>query len=96
MVTSPTGAAIRDFLEVLRRRWKGIEVVVIPTLVQGDGASTQIARGIRQANQMRPAPDVLVVTRGGGSMEDLWCFNEESVVRAIFMSKIPTSISGRT
>jgi exodeoxyribonuclease VII large subunit len=90
VVTSPTGAAIRDFLEVLRRRWKGIEVVVIPTLVQGDGASTQIARGIRQANQMRPAPDVLVVTRGGGSMEDLWCFNEESVVRAIFMSKIPT------
>ncbi|MFT5525048.1 MAG: exodeoxyribonuclease VII large subunit [Pirellulaceae bacterium] len=90
VVTSPSGAAIRDFLEVLRRRWKGVDVIVIPTRVQGEGASTQIARGIRAANRLRPAPDVIVVTRGGGSMEDLWCFNEEAVVRAIFMSKIPT------
>ena len=88
-VTSPTGAAIRDFLEVLRRRWRGVEVLVIPARVQGDGAAREIARGIAVANSLRPRPDVLVVGRGGGSMEDLWCFNEEVVVRAIFTSEIP-------
>ena len=88
-VTSPTGAAIRDFLEVLRRRWPGADVMVIPTPVQGEGAAVKIARGIEVANQLVPRPDVLVVGRGGGSVEDLWCFNEEPVVRAIFASQIP-------
>jgi exodeoxyribonuclease VII large subunit len=89
VVTSPTGAAIRDFLEVLRRRWTGIEVLVIPVRVQGDGSAAEIVSGIQVANQLRPAPDVLVVGRGGGSLEDLWSFNEEMVVRAIVGSRIP-------
>jgi exodeoxyribonuclease VII large subunit len=88
-VTSPTGAAIRDFLEVLRRRWQGVQVTIIPARVQGEGAAEEIARGIRLANQLCPMPDVLVVGRGGGSIEDLWSFNEEPVVRAIYASKIP-------
>lgn len=88
-VTSPTGAAIRDFLEVLRRRWRGVNVTVVPTRVQGDGAATEIAAAIRAANRMRPTPDVLVVGRGGGSVEDLWGFNDEAVVRAIYASEIP-------
>ncbi len=88
-VTSPTGAAIRDFLEVLRRRWRGVQVLVIPAKVQGEGAAADIARGIRVANSLAHPPDVLVVGRGGGSLEDLWCFNEETVVRAIFASRIP-------
>ena len=89
-VTSPTGAAVRDFLEVLRRRWRGVDVLVIPARVQGDGAAQEIVAGIRLANRMSPRPDVLVVGRGGGSLEDLWAFNEESVVRAIAASRIPT------
>lgn len=88
-VTSPTGAAIRDFLEVIRRRWQGVHVTIIPARVQGEGSAFEIARGIALANAMQPPPDVLVVGRGGGSIEDLWCFNEEPVVRAIFASKIP-------
>ena len=88
-VTSPSGAAIRDFLEVLRRRWNNVQVVVIPTRVQGAEASGEIAAGIRTANRLADPPDLLVVGRGGGSMEDLWCFNEEEVVRAIFDSAIP-------
>jgi exodeoxyribonuclease VII large subunit len=89
-VTSPTGAAVRDFLEVLRRRWRGVDVLVIPARVQGDGAAEEIAAGIRLANRLSPPPDVLVVGRGGGSLEDLWAFNEEPVVRAIAASRIPT------
>jgi exodeoxyribonuclease VII large subunit len=89
-VTSPTGAAIHDFLQVLKRRWSGIEVYVFPTKVQGTGAAEEIAAGIKLANRMRPALDVLVVGRGGGSLEDLWAFNEEPVVRAIAGSRIPT------
>lgn len=88
-VTSPTGAAIRDFLEVLRRRWSDVQVLIVPTRVQGEGAAAEIARGIATANQLKDAPDVVVVGRGGGSLEDLWCFNEEVVVRAIHASKIP-------
>ncbi len=90
VVTSPTGAAIRDFLEVLRRRWRGVEVLIIPVAVQGEAAAGQIAEGIRLANTIEPRPDVLVVGRGGGSVEDLWAFNEEPVVRAIAASHIPT------
>lgn len=89
VVTSPTGAAVRDFLEVVRQRWQGVEVLVIPTRMQGAGAAVEIAQAIALANRLQPAPDVLVVTRGGGSIEDLWCFNEEPVVRAIFASRIP-------
>ncbi|GAA4423116.1 exodeoxyribonuclease VII large subunit [Bremerella cremea] len=89
-VTSPTGAAVRDFLEVMGRRWKNVEVLIIPARVQGDGAAEEIAAGIEQANRLAARPDVLVVGRGGGSMEDLWCFNEEVVVRAIANSQIPT------
>lgn len=90
IVTSPTGAAIRDFLEVLRRRWAGVQVLVIPARVQGDGAAAEIAAAVQMANQMQPTLDVLVVGRGGGSLEDLWAFNEESVVRALAGSRIPT------
>jgi len=93
VVTSPTGAAIRDFLQVMHRRWRGVEVMIFPARVQGDGAAEEIVAGIRAANKVQPKIDVLVVTRGGGSLEDLWCFNEESVVRAIAASKVPT-ISG--
>jgi exodeoxyribonuclease VII large subunit len=88
-VTSPTGAAIRDFLEVVRRRWRGIHVLVIPARVQGEGAAADIVAGIKTANLLADPPDVLIVGRGGGSLEDLWCFNEESVVRAIFASRVP-------
>ena len=89
-VTSPTGAAIHDFLQVLRRRWRGVDVLVIPARVQGEGAAQEIVDGIRLANRVSPRPDVLIVGRGGGSLEDLWSFNEEPVVRAIAASKIPT------
>ena len=88
-VTSPTGAAVRDFLEVLRRRWRGVQVLIIPAKVQGEGAAQDMVRGIRLANALAEPPDVLVVGRGGGSLEDLWCFNEEPVVRAIHASRIP-------
>ncbi|MBU4271387.1 MAG: exodeoxyribonuclease VII large subunit [Planctomycetes bacterium] len=93
VVTSPTGAAIRDFLQVLGRRWRGADVLVVPVRVQGEGAAAEIAAAIQtvsRLNENMAAPiDCLVVTRGGGSMEDLWAFNEEPVVRAIAASKIP-------
>ncbi len=88
-VTSPSGAAIRDFLEVLRRRWRGVHVLVVPTRVQGEGASREIAAAIEAVNRLPVEIDCLVVGRGGGSLEDLWCFNEEPVVRAIHASRIP-------
>ena len=89
VVTSPTGAAIHDFLQVLGRRWRGADVLIVPTRVQGDGAAEEIAAAIQIANQLALPIDCLVVTRGGGSLEDLWAFNEEAVVRAIFASRIP-------
>jgi exodeoxyribonuclease VII large subunit len=88
-VTSPTGAAIRDFLQVAARRFHGVQVFVIPAKVQGEGAAAEIVRGIELANRLAPPLDVLVVGRGGGSLEDLWSFNEERVVRAIAASQIP-------
>lgn len=88
-VTSPSGAAVRDFLEVLRRRWRHVEVLIVPARVQGEGAAAEIAAGIAQVNRLQTPVDVLVVGRGGGSLEDLWCFNEEIVVRAIHASRIP-------
>lgn len=89
VVTSPTGAAIHDFLQVLGRRWRGADVLIIPTRVQGDGAGEEIAAAIQTANRLATPIDCLVVTRGGGSLEDLWAFNEEVVVRAIHASRIP-------
>ena len=121
LVTSPTGAAIHDFLQVLGRRWRGADVLVVPVRVQGEGAAAEIAEAIRTVNRIRPQEgdtprptfgrcppvrseacfaqmgtvpffrpiDCLVVARGGGSMEDLWAFNEEPVVRAIAASRIP-------
>jgi exodeoxyribonuclease VII large subunit len=88
-VTSPSGAAVRDFLQVASRRWRGIQLLVIPAKVQGDGAAEEIVRGIRAAHRLKQPPDVLVVGRGGGSVEDLGCFNDERVARAIFASSIP-------
>ena len=93
LVTSPTGAAIRDFLKVLHRRHPGIEVLINPVRVQGRGAGAEIARAIRDFGESTriglPSVDVVVVTRGGGSIEDLWEFNEEIVARAIAASPIP-------
>jgi len=89
-VTSPSGAAIHDFTQILKRRWPGASVLIIPSRVQGDGAALEIAEGIRVAALLRPKLDVLVVGRGGGSLEDLWCFNEEVVVRAIAACSLPT------
>ncbi len=93
LVTSPTGAAIRDFLNVLHRRHPGIEVIINPVRVQGKGASAEIARAIGELSEPckhgLPAVDVIVVTRGGGSLEDLWEFNEEAVARAIAAAKVP-------
>jgi len=88
VITSPTGAAIRDILTILKRRFPAIPVIIYPTLVQGTKASEQIAKAIAIANQHQ-ACDVLILARGGGSLEDLWPFNEELVARAIFASEIP-------
>ena len=93
VVTSPTGAAIQDFLNVLHRRQRGIEVVIFPVRVQGKGAAAEIAEAIRLLGDPSatglPPFDVIVVTRGGGSLEDLWEFNEEAVARAVAESPIP-------
>jgi exodeoxyribonuclease VII large subunit len=88
VVTSPTGAAIRDILRVLARRSAGLDLVILPTLVQGEGAGEMIARRIRTANEFDMA-EVIIVTRGGGSLEDLLPFSDEEAVRAIAESRIP-------
>ncbi len=88
VVTSPTGAAIRDILKVLTRRWPVADVVLHPVPVQGDGAADEIARALSRLNRWGRA-DVIIVGRGGGSLEDLWAFNEEAVVRAVASSHIP-------
>jgi exodeoxyribonuclease VII large subunit len=92
IVTSPSGAAIRDILNVLRRRAPGLHILISPVRVQGIGAAAEIATAIRelsQANKSWPALDLIVIARGGGSIEDLWEFNEEIVARAIFHSAVP-------
>ncbi len=89
-VTSPTGAAVHDFLEAARGLWNDFHLVLIPARVQGDRAKAEIVQGIRIAQKICPKLDVLIVGRGGGSIEDLWCFNEEPVIRALIASKIPT------
>jgi len=89
VVTSPTGAAIHDILTVLARRCPSIPVTLYPTAVQGKAATADIIRAIKAANTHAEA-DVLIIGRGGGSLEDLWCFNEEAVARAIAASALPT------
>ncbi len=88
VVTSPSGAAIRDFLNVARRRFSNIDIVISPAAVQGDGAPAEIVSAIETLNNLGNV-DVIVITRGGGSMEDLWAFNEEIVARAIYASDVP-------
>ncbi len=88
LVTSPTGAALRDMLQILRRRCAGFNVILNPVRVQGEEAAGEIAEAIHQMNQHKLC-DVLIVGRGGGSMEDLWPFNDERVAKAIFESSIP-------
>jgi len=88
VITSPSGAAIRDVLSVLKRRFPSIPVVIYPVQVQGDRAAADVAKALQQAN-LRNECDLLIITRGGGSLEDLMAFNDEQVARAIFKSKIP-------
>ena len=88
VVTSRSGAVIRDIITTVSRRFPGIDILLYPTKVQGDGAAEEIARNIARANQ-RDDLDLLIIGRGGGSIEDLWAFNEEIVVRAIFESRLP-------
>jgi exodeoxyribonuclease VII large subunit len=91
LVTSPTGSAVRDMLEVLGRRWPTAQVFVCPVRVQGDGAAAEIAAALDLLNRLDSASrlDVILLGRGGGSLEDLWPFNEEIVARAIYRSHIP-------
>ena len=88
VVTSPTGAVIQDILNVLTRRHKGFQLIINPVKVQGEGAAREIARAINELNEHQLC-DVIIVGRGGGSLEDLWAFNEEIVAEAIFKSQIP-------
>ena len=88
IVTSPTGAAIHDILNVLKRRFASVEILLYPVRVQGEGAAGEIARAIDDMNRLGLA-DVLIVGRGGGSLEDLWAFNEEVVAWAVHRSKLP-------
>ena len=93
VITSPSGAAIRDFLQVVNRRWSSLEILVVPVQVQGPDSAEQIKDAIYACADFAEQPDVIVLTRGGGSMEDLWSFNDERVCRAIFNCPIPV-ISG--
>ena len=88
VVTSRSGAVIQDIITTVTRRFPGVEIILYPTKVQGEGAAEEIARNIARANE-RDDLDVLIIGRGGGSIEDLWAFNEEIVVRAIFESRLP-------
>jgi exodeoxyribonuclease VII large subunit len=88
IVSSPTGAAVRDLLQVIARRWRGSDILISPTRVQGEGADREVVAALALANKV-PGADVIVVARGGGSLEDLWTFNEEIVARAIAASRVP-------
>ncbi len=94
LVTSPTGAAVRDMLSILARRAPWVRILIFPVRVQGDGAAEEIAAAIRRLGEAPrfglPRADVIIAGRGGGSIEDLWCFNEESVARALAESPVPT------
>nr|WP_294582076.1 exodeoxyribonuclease VII large subunit [uncultured Anaerotignum sp.] len=88
VITSPTGAAVRDILQIVKRRDPNVKVAIFPTLVQGEQAAADIVRSLKLVNEWGKA-DVIILGRGGGSMEDLWCFNDENVARAVFASEIP-------
>lgn len=88
IVTSPTGAAIRDILNIIGRRFPAVDILINPVPVQGEGAAEMIAEAIREMNRIEDI-DVLIIARGGGSIEDLWAFNEEAVAKAIYNSRIP-------
>ena len=89
LVTSLTGAAIADFLRTLHGRWRSSDVIVVPSRVQGAGAAEELATALQAAARLIPAVDVIALVRGGGSLEDLWSFNEEVLVRAIAASRVP-------
>lgn len=88
LVTSPGSAAVRDMIQVITRRWPAARIVIVPVRVQGDGAAEDIARGLRLVHRI-PGVDVVITGRGGGSLEDLWCFNTEVVARAIAACRLP-------
>lgn len=88
VITSPTGAAVRDILQIVKRRDPNVKVAIFPTLVQGEQAAADIVCSLKLVNEWGKA-DVIILGRGGGSMEDLWCFNDENVARAVFASEIP-------
>lgn len=88
LVSSPTGAAIKDMLNVINRRYANVQIIIRPALVQGKTAASDIAQAIKDLNDYKEI-DVIIVARGGGSLEDLWSFNEEIVARAVYNSKIP-------
>src|ERR1700737_4878208 len=88
LVTSPTGAAVRDVVRILRRRFRNVHLTLYPVRVQGEGAAAEIVRAVHFFNRQQTV-DVLILARGGGSLEDLWSFNEETVARAIAHSAIP-------
>ena len=88
VITSPTGAAVRDILQIVKRRDPNVKVAIFPTLVQGEQAAADIVRSLKLVNEWGKA-DVIILGRGGGSMEDLWCFNDENVARDVFASEIP-------
>ncbi len=88
VITSPTGAAVRDILQIVKRRDPNVKVAIFPTLVQGEQAAVDIVHSLKLVNEWGKA-DVIILGRGGGSMEDLWCFNDENVARAVFASEIP-------
>ena len=89
IVTAQTGAAIQDILKIINGRNEVVDIVIVPVLVQGPSAAASISKGIRDVNRLYPEVDVMIVGRGGGSLEELWAFNEEEVARTIFESKIP-------
>ena len=96
IITSPTGAAIRDIIHVAHRRAAHVHLYLYPVRVQGKEAAQEIVQAIVALNIFEPPLDVLIVGRGGGSLEDLWAFNEEAVAWAIASSEIPSHFGGRT
>ncbi len=88
IVTSPTGAVIKDMIQIIHRRFENVRILLYPVRVQGEGASFEIAEGVKYFNKTKNV-DVIIVGRGGGSLEDLWAFNEEELARVIYRSKIP-------
>jgi exodeoxyribonuclease VII large subunit len=88
LITSPTSAAVRDMIQVMTRRWPAVNIVIVPVRVQGDGAAKEIVTALERVHLI-PDVDVVIAGRGGGSLEDLWCFNEEIVARAIAACQIP-------